>query len=247
MTSYKHTQIGYLMLVVLLAVLILFSWIQITARAEPPSYYSGTNFGVTAVMALILFILASFTTLSVSIDEKYLRIKFGYGIFRKKFSVSEIALVAQVKNHWHYGWGMRLWFWPRPHLQTSFGRDLDQNLSDREGTPQGVPLGTLRTSRQRVGGFWSDPKRVAADLSVRVVASREPMPKHMSHASRLADQSNQQAMRLEGGLEMGSYMWIFNVSGFDAVEIRMKRGKIYRIGTDEPEKLETAIKQVIHS
>lgn len=151
--TYKNTQIGYLMLVVTLAVLVLFAWLQITARAEPPSYDSGTNFAITAIMALILFILASFATLTVSIDENYLRIKFGYGIFRKKFSVSEIASAAQVKNHWYYGWGIRLWFWPRT--------------------------------------------------------------------------------------------WIFNVSGFDAVEIRMKNGKIYRIGTDEPEKLESAIKQAI--
>ncbi len=151
--AYKHTQIGYLMLVVLLAVLLLFAWLQIAARAEPPSYNSGTNFAVTAMMALILFILASFITLRTSIDENYLRIRFGYGIFRKKFAVNEIVSVAQVKNHWYCGWGIRLWLWPK--------------------------------------------------------------------------------------------MWIFNVSGFDAVEIIMKNGKIYRIGTDEPEKLETAIKRVI--
>jgi hypothetical protein len=36
-------------------------------------------------------------------------------------------------------------------------------------------------------------------------------------------------------------MWIYNVSGFDAVEIVLKNGNIYRIGTDEPEKLERAI------
>ena len=36
MTSYKHTQIGYLMLVVTFDVLVLFAWLQITARAEPP-------------------------------------------------------------------------------------------------------------------------------------------------------------------------------------------------------------------
>lgn len=155
MTTYKHTQIGYLMLVVTLAVLVLFAWLQITARAEPPSIDSGTNFAITAIMILILFILASFTTLSVFIDENYVRIKFGYGIFRRKFSTSEIASVAQVKNHWYYGWGIRLWFWPR--------------------------------------------------------------------------------------------MLIFNVSGFDAVEILMKNGKIYRIGTDEPKKLETAIKQIINT
>lgn len=148
--SYRHTQIGYLMLVITLTVLVLFTWLQITARVEPPSVDSGTNFAMTAVMILILVILASFGWLTVSVDERHVAIKFGWGIFRKKFAASEIASVTQVKNHWYYGWGIRLWFWPK--------------------------------------------------------------------------------------------MWIFNVSGFDAVEIRMKNGKIYRIGTDEPEKLETAIK-----
>lgn len=141
------------MLVITLAVLVFFAWLQITARAEPPSVDSGTNFAITAIMALILFILASFGWLTVSVDEQQVAIKFGWGIFRKKLSASEIASVAQVKNHWYYGWGIRLWFWPKT--------------------------------------------------------------------------------------------WIYNVSGFDAVEIRMKNGKIYRVGTDEPKKLETVIRRVI--
>ncbi len=155
MPTYKHTQIGYLMLAVTLSVLIFFAWAHITALAEPPSYYSGTNFAVSAIMVLILFILASFTTLTVSIDVNYLRIKFGYGIFRKKFAVNEVASAAHVKNHWYYGWGIRVWFWP--------------------------------------------------------------------------------------------YMWIYNVSGFNAVEIIMRNGKIYRIGTDTPGELEAAIKQAINA
>ena len=155
MTSYKHTQIGYLMIFVTLAVLVFFAWIQITARAESPSVDSGTNFAFTAIMAFILFVLASFATLTVSIDENHLQIKFGYGIFRKKFAVCEIISATPVKNRWYHGWGIRLWFWP--------------------------------------------------------------------------------------------YMWIFNVSGLDAVEIRMKNGGIYRIGTDKPTELETAIKRVINS
>ena len=154
MTSYRHTQIGYLILVVTLAVLALFAWVYITARAEPPSYYSGTNFLVTAIMVLIVSTLASFTTLTTSIDNSYLQIKFGYGIFKKKFLLSEIVSTKQVKNHWYYGWGIRLWLWPK--------------------------------------------------------------------------------------------MWIYNVSGFDAVEINMKNGKVYRIGTDEPERLEVAIKRAIN-
>lgn len=143
------------MLVVTLAVLVLFAWLQITARAEPPSYYSGTNFAITAIMALILFILASFSTLTVMVDDMYVRVKFGYGLVWKAFRVSDIASARAVKNHWYYGWGIRVWFWP--------------------------------------------------------------------------------------------YTWILNVSGFDAVELTMKNGRIYRIGTDEPVELEAAIRARIGS
>ena len=153
MTTYKHTQISYLMLVVTLAVLIVFAWIYSTASAEPVSVNSGPNFAVTTIMIVILFILASFTTLTTSIDKNCFRIKFGYGIFTKMFPLNQIASVQSVKNHWYYGWGVKVWFWP--------------------------------------------------------------------------------------------YMWIYNISGFDAVEITLKNGKIYRIGTDEPEKLEQAIFQLI--
>ena len=31
--------------------------------------------------------------------------------------------------------------------------------------------------------------------------------------------------------------WLFNVSGLDAVELLMRNGKVYRIGTDDPQKL----------
>jgi hypothetical protein len=155
MTLYKHTQIGYLMIVITLIVLSFFIWAQITSRAEPPSVNSGTNFAVSFLMVLILFILASFITLTTSIDEKYLQIKFGYGVFKKKFLLSEIVVVKRVKNHWYCGWGIRFCLRPRK--------------------------------------------------------------------------------------------WIYNVSGFDAVEITMKNGKVYRMGTDVPEDLETAIKQAISS
>lgn len=147
--NYKHTQIGYLMLVVTLAVAVLFVRAHIMAAAEPPSVDSGTNLLVIATMALILLVLASFVSLQVSIDEKYLRIKFGYGLYRKKFLLDDIVSAKAVKNHWYYGWGIRVWWWPR--------------------------------------------------------------------------------------------MWIYNVSGFDAVEIKLKNGRTYRIGTDEPKKLEQVL------
>ncbi len=106
--KYKHIQMSYLMIAVTLVVLVLFTWTYITARAESPSYYSGTNFAVTAIMTLIIFILVSFVLLQVIIDEKYLQIKFGYGIYKKKFLLNDIVSVKTVRNHWYYGWGIRV-------------------------------------------------------------------------------------------------------------------------------------------
>tara|TARA_R100001163_G_C5047076_1_gene184278 strand:+ start:614 stop:1258 length:645 start_codon:yes stop_codon:yes gene_type:complete len=39
--------------------------------------------------------------------------------------------------------------------------------------------------------------------------------------------------------------WLYNVSGFDAVEIKMKSGRRFRIGTDEPNYLEQAINSAL--
>jgi hypothetical protein len=47
------------------------------------------------------------------------------------------------------------------------------------------------------------------------------------------------------GIRMGPSGWMFNVSGLDAVEIELKNGGKFRIGTDEPEELTRTIKQKI--
>ncbi len=147
--NYKHIQFSYLIVIFTLAVFVLFASVYISASAEPESTDSGPNFAITFIMGLILFILASFVSFQVIIDSVYLRIKFSFGIYQKKFSLNEIISAKTIKNHWYYGWGIRIWLWPK--------------------------------------------------------------------------------------------MWIYNVSSFDAVEIKLKNGKTYRIGTDEPEKLEQII------
>lgn len=47
------------------------------------------------------------------------------------------------------------------------------------------------------------------------------------------------------GIRLTPHGWLFNVSGFYAVEIRMKNGKKYQIGTDVPHDLEKAIRESI--
>ncbi len=40
--------------------------------------------------------------------------------------------------------------------------------------------------------------------------------------------------------------WLYNVSGFDAVELTLQSGKQLRVGTDDPHQLHEAVSQVIH-
>jgi hypothetical protein len=45
------------------------------------------------------------------------------------------------------------------------------------------------------------------------------------------------------GIRIGPDGWLFNVSGNRGIEIRMKSGAKYRIGSNEPEKLDSYIRQ----
>ena len=45
------------------------------------------------------------------------------------------------------------------------------------------------------------------------------------------------------GIRLTPHGWLFNVSGLDAVEIVMRSGKTYRVGSPEPEALTAALKR----
>ena len=45
------------------------------------------------------------------------------------------------------------------------------------------------------------------------------------------------------GIRYTPHGWLFNISGLDAVELTLRTGKRFRIGTDEPDKLVMAIRQ----
>jgi hypothetical protein len=47
------------------------------------------------------------------------------------------------------------------------------------------------------------------------------------------------------GIRLTPHGWLFNVSGSDAVQVRLENGKQVRIGTDEPEKLQRALMDAV--
>lgn len=47
------------------------------------------------------------------------------------------------------------------------------------------------------------------------------------------------------GIHLSRYGWLYNVSGFDAVAVRMKDGRRFALGTDEPADLASRLRAVI--
>lgn len=139
-TNYMHKQIGYFLIVIYSFVLAIVTYYILL---------SGFDRIALLVMAIMAVVLVLFATLTVEIDEEFLKIRFGIGLIQKKFDLCKIQSCSIVKIRWYDGWGIH---W----------------------TPRG---------------------------------------------------------------------WLYNVSGFDAVEIIMENGKKYLIGTDVPDELEKAVSQ----
>jgi hypothetical protein len=143
MQQYRHTQIGYLLIILYSAVVVFIGYLNVLV---------GFNPFALAALIVMLFVLRLFSSLTVAVDDKMIKIQFGLGIIRKVFLLQGIETYSVVKNPWYYGWGIRF-------------------------TPRG---------------------------------------------------------------------WLFNVSGLSAIELQMKNGKRYRIGTDEPDNLASALTEALN-
>ena len=139
-SAYSHSQAGIVIVVT----------VGITAAALVAGVYWGSLPKPTLLLAAALAIcIRVFGSLTVDIDSETVLIRFGFGLVRKRFRLSEILSARPVRNRWYHGWGIH---------------------------------------------------------------------------------------RLQNG-------WVYNVSGFDAVEIELSDSSVHRIGTDEPQALATAIGQ----
>ncbi len=96
---YEHTQVGYLIIAAMAAVMVLIG--IVLAKA-------GINWIAIGVLIIIAVALVLFSSLTVVIWEEQLEVRFGPGPIRKRFKLSEIESCKVVKNHWYYGWGIRL-------------------------------------------------------------------------------------------------------------------------------------------
>jgi hypothetical protein len=136
--AYRHTQAGWVTLWSLGGSSLLILYLM---RLEP----SWIPLPILGILILAMILFASLTVIG---NSRFIEVRFGPGLIRKRIGLDDIESCRSVQNHWWYGWGIR---------------------------------------------------------------------------------------RLLKG-------WMFNVSGLDAVELSLKKGGTFTIGTDEPEILERFIK-----
>ena len=96
---YEHTQVGYLIIMAMAAVMVLIGVVLANA---------GINWIAIGVMVIIAIALVLFPSLTVVIREDELEVRFGPGLIRKLFKLNDIESCQVVKNRWYYGWGIRL-------------------------------------------------------------------------------------------------------------------------------------------
>src|SRR5512142_1786267 len=97
--QYRHTQVGWVMLVSA-AALVALGWVILPAEAPA---------GARVPLFLIAgFLVLLFGALTVEVDDESVRLRYGIGLIRKTIPLAEVQACREVRNPWYVGWGIRL-------------------------------------------------------------------------------------------------------------------------------------------
>lgn len=140
-STYKHTQVGYFILLTIGVVLAAVALSWASARGPRESLI---------IVAIVLAAGILFATLTIEIDHDSLRWRFGPGLIRKHVRLSDIESVEPVRNRFWYGYGIRLT--PQGWLYNVSGLDavevrLRSGKTFRLGTDEPDRLGAAITAR----------------------------------------------------------------------------------------------------
>ena len=97
MLYYRHTQIGYVIIILVLAGILWLAYLLV-AKFHPILYLE---------FFIMILALALFFSLTVQINEQVIKIQFGIGVIHKQFWIDDIESYRIVENPWYYGWGIR--------------------------------------------------------------------------------------------------------------------------------------------
>ena len=140
MNQYRHTQIGYLLIILYGGVVAFIGYLNVLKGFNNP-------FALAALIVLLV-VLKFFSRLTVTVDDQVIKIQFGLGVFPKVFQLKDIESYTVVKNPWYYGWGIR--YTPRGWLFNVSGYSA-------------IELQMNNGKRYRIG--TDEPDRLASAIS----------------------------------------------------------------------------------
>jgi len=142
MDKYKHTQIGYLLIIALGAGTLMAAYMAVRTNFNP---------GGLAILVFLLICTGVFASMTVEVDDQTLKIQFGLRVFHKAFLLKQVESCRVVENPWYYGWGIHF-----------FGKGWLYNVS---GT-QAVELELKNGKRVRIG--TDDPEGLLQSIRARL-------------------------------------------------------------------------------
>jgi hypothetical protein len=94
---YRHTQTGWLTIVLFLLLLI----------PVGAAYVTTQLWLLLLFAAFFLILLALFYSLQTAIAGDQLRVSFGIGLISRTIALGDVRTARTVRNKWYYGWGIR--------------------------------------------------------------------------------------------------------------------------------------------
>ena len=113
METYRHTQTGRKLIVVVLVIAVLAG--SIAGRGQAPPWVPAF------VIAIVLASVFVFSSITVTVDQHALEFWFGPGVVKKRHDLADVAEVTAVRNPWWYGFGIH--YTPRGWLYNVAGPD----------------------------------------------------------------------------------------------------------------------------
>jgi cytochrome c biogenesis factor len=138
MNTYKHTQVGYVLIVALGAAVVMIGNLAVATKFNP---------GVFLPLALMILCLLAFATLTVQVNDQAITLRFGIGLIRRSFLLQDVQAYRPVKNPWYYAWGIHAipggWIfnvsgWEAIELEMKNGKKYRIGTDDVQGLANAV-------------------------------------------------------------------------------------------------------------
>jgi hypothetical protein len=99
---YRHTQIGWAMIVILGGGVAFLTWAAVKMGGS-------ASMVVLSVTALLLVVLVLFASLTVTVDDEQVELRMGPGPIRRRIPLTDILSVDRMKlPWWAVGYGIRM-------------------------------------------------------------------------------------------------------------------------------------------